>query len=36
MSGVGDLDRRSVLTGAIVGLVITVPCGLIAGALDDR
>ena len=35
MTGVQDLDRRSVLTGAVVGLVITVPSGLIAGALDE-
>ena len=35
MSAVRDLDPRSVLTGAVVGLVITVPAGLIAGALDE-
>jgi len=35
MTSVRDLDRRSVLTGAVVGLIVTVPCGLIAGALDE-
>ena len=35
MSAVRDLDPRSVLAGVIVHLAITVPAGLIAGALDE-
>src|SRR4051812_47943596 len=30
-----DLDQRSVLTGVIVDLVITIPSGLIAGTLSE-
>ena len=35
MSGARDLDPRSVLNGAVVGLVLTVPSGLIAGSLEE-
>ena len=35
MSGVRDLDQRSVITGALVDLAITVPAGFISGSLSE-
>jgi hypothetical protein len=35
MSGLRDVDPRSVITGALVDVAITVPAGFIAGSLDE-